>query len=174
MANRRGDEIEENLAAVVDFVRQRADGAQSGQIAEALQGIPQRTLQRWLKRLVEQGKLTQDGKGRAARYRLSKALEGPEAVPRRQAQSEQAKSEEAVVPLSAESEKIRKYLRQPSSARKAVGYNRQFLDSYRPNTSFYLTPKEREHLAQVGKTTTEIEAAGTYAKQILNRLLIDL
>jgi Fic family protein len=174
MANRRGDEIAENLAAVVDFIRQSADGAQSGQIADALKEIPQRTLQRWLKRLVEEKKLTQDGKGRAARYRLPKVLEKPEATPSRQVQPEQARSEEAVVPLSAESEKIREYLRQPSSARKAVGYNRQFLDGYRPNTSFYLTPKEREHLAEVGKTTTEIEAAGTYAKQILNRLLIDL
>jgi Fic family protein len=174
MANRRGDEIAENLAAVVDFIRQSADGAQSGQIADALKEIPQRTLQRWLKRLVEEKKLTQDGKGRAARYRLPKVLEEPEATPGRQVQPEQARSEEAVVPLSAESEKIREYLRQPSSARKAVGYNRQFLDGYRPNTSFYLTPKERGHLAEVGKTTTEIEAAGTYAKQILNRLLIDL
>jgi Fic family protein len=55
-----------------------------------------------------------------------------------------------------------------------VGYNRQFLDGYRPNTSFYLSPKERAHLAEAGKTKAEVEAAGTYAKQILNRLLIDL
>ena len=40
MANRRSDEIEENLAAVVDFVRQHENGAQSGQIADALKGIP--------------------------------------------------------------------------------------------------------------------------------------
>jgi Fic family protein len=78
------------------------------------------------------------------------------------------------VPLSAESEKIREYLRQPSVTRKAVGYNRQFLDGYRPNTSFYLTAKEQAHLAEVGKTKVAVEAAGTYAKQILNRLLIDL
>jgi Fic family protein len=174
MANRRVDDITENLAAVVAFVRQSADGAQSGEIAEALKEIPQRTLQRWLKRLVEEGRLTQEGKGRAARYRLLKAPEEDKETPERQAQPKQEKPEEAVVPLSAESEKIREYLRQPSAARKAVGYNRQFLDSYRPNTSFYLSPKERAHLAEVGKTTTAVEAAGTYAKQILHRLLIDL
>jgi Fic family protein/predicted transcriptional regulator len=174
MANRSVDDITENLAAVVAFVRQSADGAQSGEIAEALKEIPQRTLQRWLKRLVEEGRLTQEGKGRAARYRLLKAPEEQKETPARQAQPEQEKPEEAVVPLSAESEKIREYLRQPSAARKAVGYDRQFLDSYRPNTSFYLSPKERAHLAEVGKTTTAVEAAGTYAKQILHRLLIDL
>ena len=63
---------------------------------------------------------------------------------------------------------------QPFGARKAVGYNRQFLDGYRPNTNFYLSPNERTHLAEVGMTKTGVEAAGTYAKHILNRLLIDL
>jgi len=65
-------------------------------------------------------------------------------------------------------------LQQPPAARKAGGYNRIFLDSYRPNTTFYLSPKERTHLAEVGTTKAGAEAAGTYAKQILNRLLIDL
>ena len=53
-------------------------------------------------------------------------------------------------------------------------FNRQFLDRYRPNTTFYLSPKERAHLTEVGETKTGVEPAGTYAKQILNRLLIDL
>ena len=47
MANRRVGDIAEDLAAVVDFVRQSANGARSGEIAEALKDIPQRTLQRW-------------------------------------------------------------------------------------------------------------------------------
>jgi Fic family protein len=174
MANRREDEIKENLTAVVDSVRQSADGARIGEIAEALQRIPQRTLQRWLKRLVEEGRLTQEGKGRAARYRFPKAQEAHQETPPQKAQPEQETSAEAVVPLSAESEKIREYLRKPSATRKAEGYHRQFLDGYRPNASFYLSPNERAHLANVGKTATTIEAAGTYAKQILNRLLIDL
>lgn len=174
MANRSVEDITENLAAVLDFLKQYAEGAQSGEIAEALKEIPRRTLQRWLKRLVDEGKLTQEGKGRAARYQVPKVPEEHPETPSRPAQPEQEKPEEAVVPLSAESETIREHLRQPSFARKAVGYNRQFLDSYRPNTSFYLSPKEREHLAKVGKTTTGVEAAGTYAKQILGRLLIDL
>ena len=174
MANRRADDITEDLAAVVDFVRQTADGARSGEIAEALKEIPQRTLQRWLKSLVEDGRLTQEGKAPAARYRLPKAPEERKETTARQAQPEQEKPEEEVVPLSAESEKIREYLRQPFATRKAVGYNRQFLDGYRPNTNFYLSPKERAHLAEAGKTKAAVEAAGTYAKQILNRLLIDL
>jgi hypothetical protein len=94
--------------------------------------------------------------------------------PARLVAQEEEKPQEATVPLSAESRKIRTYLRQPSGARKAVGYNRQFLDGYRPNSSFYLSIEERTHLAKVGDTHRGVEAAGTYAKQILNRLLIDL
>jgi len=43
------------------------------------------------------------------------------------------------VPLSPEGAEIRTYLSQPVEARKPAGYNRAFLDSYRPNVSFYLS-----------------------------------
>ncbi|MHB2009511.1 MAG: DUF1488 family protein [Acidobacteriaceae bacterium] len=163
------------MAAVVDLVRQSADGARSSEIAKALKEVPQRTIQRWLKGLAEEGRLTQQGKGPAARYRFPlAAAEKQKETEARQVTPGEEKPEEAVVPLSTESEKIRNYLRQPSAARKAVGYGRQFLESYRPNTTFYLSTKEREHLAKVGNTKTGVEAAGTYARQILNRLLIDL
>jgi Protein of unknown function (DUF1488)/Fic/DOC family len=165
---------EKDLALIVDLVRPRRDGARRSDIAEALKGIPQRTLQYWLKNLVEQGRLAQEGKGPAARYRFPAVTEEQKETPARQVRAEEEKPEKAVVPLSAESEKIREYLWQPSGARKAVGYNRQLLDGYRPNASFYVSPKERAHLAEVGKTNAGVEAAGTYAKQILNRLLIDL
>ena len=56
----------------------------------------------------------------------------------------------------------------------AVCYNRDFLDSYRPGTSFYLSENERAHLATVGKPQMAEQPAGTYARLILNRLLIDL
>jgi hypothetical protein len=165
---------EEDLASLVHVVRQRTDGARRSEIAKALKEVPQRTLQYWLKSLVDDGRLMQQGKGPAARYRLPSAVEEQKETVARQAGPKEEKPEEAQVPLSAESARIREHLRQPSGARKAVGYNRQFLDGYRPNTSFYLSPKERTHLAEVGKTKTGVEAAGTYAKQILHRLLIDL
>ena len=164
----------DDLASVVNIVRQNTDGARRSEIAKAFKKVPQRTLQYWLKSLVDEGRLTQEGKGPAARYRLPDAVEEQQEPAPRHTGGEEEKSEDAAIPLSAESEKIREYLQQPSGARKAVGYNRQFLDSYRPNTTFYLSPKERVHLAEVGKTKATVEAAGTYAKHILNRLLIDL
>ncbi|MGC2621258.1 MAG: DUF1488 family protein [Acidobacteriaceae bacterium] len=165
---------EEDLAAIVTVVRESTDGARRSDIAKVLNKIPQRTLQYWLRSLVVDGRLVQDGKGPAARYRLSQAVGEQKETAARQAGLEEEKSRKAQIPLSAESVKIHEYLQQPFGARKAVGYNRQFLDGYRPNSSFYLSPKERVHLAEVGRTRAAAEVAGTYAKQILNRLLIDL
>ncbi|MGA8669984.1 MAG: Fic family protein [Terracidiphilus sp.] len=165
---------EEELAQIVEIVRQSTDGARRSDIAKALKEVPQRTLQYWLKSLMEDGRLTQKGKGPAARYRLPAETTEQKEVAARQHSPREEKPDEAIVPLSAESKKIREYLRPPSEARKAVGYNRKLLDSYRPNTSFYLSPEERTHLAEVGTTKSGADAAGTYAKQILTRLLIDL
>jgi hypothetical protein len=48
---------EEDLASIVDVVRQSADGARRSDIAKALKDVPQRTLQYWLKNLVGEGRL---------------------------------------------------------------------------------------------------------------------
>jgi hypothetical protein len=62
----------------------------------------------------------------------------------------------------------------PLAARTPVAYNRAFLDAYRPNRTNYLSAAERARLHELGRTAAAQEAAGTYALQILNRLLIDL
>ena len=164
----------EELDLIVDIVRQSSDGARRSDIARALKAVPQRTLQYRLKNLVDKGRLTQEGQGPAARYRVRTEAEQRKEPVALQSASVEEKRQEAVVPLSAESEKIREYLRQPVAARKPVGYNRRFLDSYKPNERFYLSEQERVHLAKTGKPNFQAEAAGTYAKQILHRLLIDL
>jgi hypothetical protein len=162
---------EEALAAVEKAVQLRADGASLGDVADVLEPrLPVRTLQYRLKYLVDAGRLVKEGEGRWAKYRLPLAPQSAGAVP---AAAAEAEGEEAV-PLSPASIEIRRYLSQGLAARKPVGYNRQFLDSYRPNASFYLSQAERAHLAEVGKPNFAAEAAGTYAKQILGRLLIDL
>ena len=163
---------EDNLNSVIEIVRRIPGGARRSEIAKALKDVPQRTLQYWLKALVDNGRLNKEGKGPATRYRLPDAIE--ESGVTTAHQQDEEKPDEVVIPLSTESKEIRAYLQQPSAARKAVGYRREFLDGYRPNTTFYLSQKERAHLAKVGQTNTNVEPAGTYAKQILNRLLIDL
>jgi Fic family protein len=48
------------------------------------------------------------------------------------------------------------------------------LESYIPNHSFYLSESLRRHLHALGQTSPVRQAAGTYSRAILNRLLIDL
>ncbi|MBV5322682.1 MAG: Fic family protein [Ilumatobacteraceae bacterium] len=78
------------------------------------------------------------------------------------------------IPLSADSQDILVYLNLPLSARKPVGYQREFLAAYQPNVSAYLSAPLRRQLHNMGKTTRLSEAPGTYSRAILNRLLIDL
>lgn len=162
---------EEDLASIVDVVRQSPDGARRSDIAKALKDVPQRTLQYWLKNLVGEGRLAQEGKGPAAKYRLPSPKK---AEPAAVAELEAEEKTETRIPLSGASGEIRQYLKKPVGERRPVGYDRGFLESYRPNVSFYLSATDRGNLAKLGKPNFEAQAAGTYAKQILNRLLIDL
>jgi hypothetical protein len=144
-------------------------GVTLAELADALgAAVPRRTLQHRLKRLVDDGRLIREGDRRWARYRTPDAATPPETP-------ETAAPEEAAVTLSRAGEELRAHLRQPLAARAPVGYNRDFLDSYRPGETFYLSPEERARLAEIGARHLGGEqTAGTYARQILNRLLIDL
>ena len=148
--------------AIEDVVRARPGGITLGQIMAALpMEIPRRTLQHHLKSLTDSGRLVRTGDRRGAKYHL------PSAAPL-------AGEDEAVVPLSAGGRDVLAYIRQPSGRRQPVGYDREVLDSYRPNISAWLNEKERAHLLAVGTIEVGEQPAGTYAKQILDRLLIDL
>lgn len=78
------------------------------------------------------------------------------------------------IPLSPDSLDIVNYINQPLAGRKPVGYQRDFLDSYQPNTTYYLNVSLRRQLHHMGQTGTEQRPAGTHGRAILNRLLIDL
>ena len=76
--------------------------------------------------------------------------------------------------LSAVGAEIQSLVCQPLMNRQPVGYNRSFLDSYRPNQTFYLSEAEREQLREDGRSKVVEELAGTYARRVLEKLLIDL
>jgi len=161
---------EEVLSAILTTVRNRPEGASLAEILQTLTPKPKpRTLQFRLKHLVDAGRLIQEGDRRATKYSLpqEQKVSGPSTL-------HPDSAAEAAVPLSASSTAVRRYLGQSSATRRPAGYNRQFLDSYQPNTSYYLSLAERSRLAEIGKPNFAEAAAGTYAKKILSRLLIDL
>ena len=154
------------LIAIEDAVRRNPKGVSAPEILRALKTpVPQRTLQYRIKHLVRLNRLVMDGEGRWARYRMPDTATG--AATREDA-------DESDIPLSGAGKVIRNYVSQVPQARKPVGYDRNFLDRYRPNSSSYLTEQDRAHLATVGRLQIADQPAGTYAKQILHRLLIDL
>ncbi len=67
-----------------------------------------------------------------------------------------------------------RYLSQPPGQRLPVGYRREFIDDYRPNVSAYLSVEERKRLRSLGEFHDTTQPAGTHARRILDRMLIDL
>ncbi|MDO8769022.1 MAG: hypothetical protein Q7K57_10015 [Burkholderiaceae bacterium] len=57
------------------------------------------------------------------------------------------------IPLSPDSRDILAYIDQPLAARKPVGYQRDFLDAYQPNVTWYLSESLRRQLHNMGTTT---------------------
>jgi len=80
----------------------------------------------------------------------------------------------AGIELSPESKALLEYVSQPVAARVPVGYDQDFLRSYQPNRTFYLTTDQRAKLSEIGKVELAERPAGTYARNIIDRLLIDL
>ncbi len=78
------------------------------------------------------------------------------------------------IELSPESKALLEYVSQPVAARVPVGYDQDFLRSYQPNRTFYLTTDQRAKLSEIGKVELAERPAGTYARNIIDRLLIDL
>jgi fido (protein-threonine AMPylation protein) len=126
--------------------------------------VARRTLQRWLSRLVTEGKLVAIGAGRSRRYtpvQENDSVEVAESLP-------------TAIPLSADSKDILQYIGLPVESRNPVGYQRDFLDAYQPNLTYYLSEPIRRQLARMGDTRQSSQPAGTYGRAILSRLLIDL
>ncbi len=164
---------EEELEAVVRAVATSESAASMDDIAASLRDLPRRTLQRRVAALLEQRRLVQEGRARASRYRVperkGKVIHGDvtEGVAFRDEGGAQ-------LPVSEEGRTIRQLIRRPIQNRQPVGYNRQFLDQYRPNHSFYLSAALRQRLFELGRPTGERQVVGTYARHIWNRLLIYL
>ena len=130
-----------------------------------------RTLQRRLQELVKAKRVLKEGQGRASRYLLAPILGEVRVTLAPQKLSAQG---ESYVPMSAQGTEVRDLVRRPISQRKPVGYQRKFLEDYEPNRSAYLSESVQRHLHALGLSPAWKHPAGTYARDILNRLMIDL
>lgn len=153
-----------NRQAVCDAVAAFPQGAGIDAIGAVLPHIPRRTLQRLLGELVDSGQLARAGRGRATVYRLAAALESTPV----------ADDYTNYIQLSDTSRELLAQLRRPLAARKPAAYEREWLETYTPNQTFYLDEHTRGLLRRIGDTGRAESPVGTYGREILDRLLIDL
>jgi Fic family protein len=126
-------------------------------------GYAERSVRRWLAELVDDGVVFKSGQKRGTRYAIASPQSGPPEFP---LAAPGVFSQAALEAIN--------HVRQPLFKRTPVSYNLGWFDSYRPNHSHYFQPTERAELARRGQRAADREPAGTYARRIYNRLLIDL
>ncbi|MFK7972093.1 MAG: Fic family protein, partial [Bacteroidia bacterium] len=159
-------DIEQQNEEIVNLLGRHAEGLSRGKISEKIGfSINDKTLQRRLTALVNENRIARKGERKATRYHpLEVSIEAGKG---------HLKDNSANI-FSPRGRQKLKFLDTLLHARGKVSYNRVFLDSYIPNQSQNVHKKIREALFQAGKRFDEQLAAGTYARQISQRLLIDL
>jgi hypothetical protein len=168
----------EELQLIESIVAAQPGGLQIAEIEkefERLQGqkINRRTLQRRLQKLIQAKRLTAQGESTAWLYKPALAQEGETAGLASAAWVGTAESA-LYVHVSPEGARIRDQVRLPLMHRSPVGYRREFLEAYQPGHTFYLSASWRSQLHEMGRTAANERPAGTYARDILSRLLVDL
>ncbi len=125
--------------------------------------MARRTLARRLQALRIAGRIVVEGAGQATRYRVTTP------VP-----SRDDDIETALPDLSPAGAIALGLVRQPKHLRRPVGYNESMLRDYRPGEDWYLPETTRVDLHEIGRTPDIDRPAGTFARDIFERLLIDL
>lgn len=166
----------EELEAIVVVLTDRPDGVSMRDLVGIRATDAQRrAMQRRLRRLVESKRIVRRGAGKGTRYFATAVSAKPRAPPMPTARDEAVDANDAVaIPLSREGGEVRRFIQRPSAEREPVSYKREFLTAYRPNVTTYLPPATLVHLQQIGTADGQSQPAGTYARNILDRLLIDL
>ena len=152
-----------HVDAIVAAIARVSDGLGTDAVQALFPALPRRSLQRYLASLVDQGRLTAVGNARARRYHATSTQAASPVV-----------AGESALPLSPSGHDVRADVTRPLARRRPVGYRREFLADYQPNVSSYLPSTLREKLHRLGRSPVEGTPAGTYARQVLDRLLIDL
>lgn len=146
----------ERKMAVLSALQKKNAPVSLNELMESLGPVfAERTVRRWLNEMVTEGLVIKTGHKSGTRYE-------PTSPPARQSF------------FNAPALKAIDYVRQPIFQRAPVVYNKQWLYEYRPNQTFYLSIHDREKMRAQGQRGVDKNSAGTYARKIYNRLLIDL
>lgn len=162
------------LDAIVEYVTKEQLRGSSGVAASAIQaftGRPRPTVNRALASLVGAKALTKQGGGRSVTYLVPTVAGASPAVP--QNVQATASAEHASPAWSQVGQQLLAVLSAPLGTRKPVSYQRFFVDNYQPNVSSLLPETMAAQLYEMGRSRDQ-QPAGTYARKVLEQLLIDL
>lgn len=130
--------------AIVDYIAAHPGARREDIRRNAAPDVSPTTVWRYLKALVNRNQLEVSGKGRQTSYSLAGASV------------------------------VRTHLKTPYNRQRPTSYNKDFLDRYIPNKTFYFSDAARDQLRAIGKPDLPPLPVGTYARRILEKLLVDL
>lgn len=164
---------EDELEAVENAISVHVNGASIADlIGQGASDAKRRAMQRRLAKLMKLGRIRSRGTGKGTKYVVADASR--QAVILHEEEAHLEAEGGLLVPISKAGQELQKAIRIPVNKRAPVAYERDFLSRYSPNVTYYLSAGEREYMARVGKAQEGFQPAGTHARHILNRLLIDL
>ena len=166
---------ESELQQLEDLILRYPNGIGIAKLEEELHhAMSRRTLGRRLSDLVKSGRIRRRGELKGALYLPDTTPATKTESARRPAQFQTLEGVSVAVPLSAGGQRILDYVLRPLAARTPRGYERRFLDEYQPNRTAYVPDSLKVRLHRMGKPVVAERTAGTFARDILSRLLIDL
>jgi Fic family protein len=159
-------DTQREIEAILAILEENPEGLSTSHISELIDfSRNSKTLQRRLGRLSDAGLIRKMGEKKARKYYPSSMS---------QKRNNGQLTDKLHEIFSPKSQETLKFLDKPLHIREKMSYNRVFLDSYVPNSTAYVPKTVRTQLYTEGKRFDTALAAGTYARHICQRLLIDL
>ena len=147
---------------LIEILARFPQGASIEELMLAFTLRSRRTIQRWLAELVQKRQVEAVGTARARRYHLISKAQFT--TPR----------QNVPILLSNPAADVQELVTRPIAARQPVSYTRKWLEEYRPNHTQYLSDETCKQLRALGQVQEGQYPAGTFARQIFARLLVDL
>jgi Fic family protein len=155
-------ELDHKSIEIISLLELHLGGLSRGEISKKLSfDIENKTLYRKLSRLVNANLIQKTGNKSATKYS--------------HLGTQEETNKDITHPIFSENSiQALKHLDNTTHSRPVMSYSRAFLDEYVPNQTHYVPLKVREQLRKQGVRLDKELTAGTYARQICQRLLIDL
>ena len=166
--------VSDRKLAVLEELRARSEALSLPELLALLpSGFAERSVRRWLSELENEGRVAKTGRKRGTRYRAlaESSAESPAAG---QGATAQTPATPQPIRFGQTAQAAAAYVSQPLFQRAPVAYDADWLAAYEPNRSAYFPASAAAELAAQGQRAPLGDPAGTYARRIYDRLLIDL